>query len=315
VVDHASGQLSEHLGTDPNSGWFPISTPGPVAQVSAGNEAGTDVVFARFTNGDVYEYYGTGGTWNNPGTFHQTKICSNAAEISASQSPGFPTVFVRKNDGSLSECTNGLFGVEETPLGRPSGVAGSASQISAGGGTSQWLPVVFVNFNGALYEHSDSGSTSTWTYVAGLANNPGNPSWLNAFAVTDFSASGSSNTVDVVNKAGTLTAYKGNVTSSGVHFSQSFIANGVNQVSASVDGSGNAAAFALKQDGTLWEYDYAVGSLWKIASNVTALAASQGLNQVVFETNSYPGSPYFYNVVEFYYYEWDFVTGWNLFNF
>jgi hypothetical protein len=305
----ASAHLFEHIGTDPNSGLFPISTPQGVAQVSAGTLGYQDAVFARLINGDVYEYYGT------PGSFKQQLICHNAAEISGAVNGPFSTVFVRKTDNSVSECGYGIFGVGEVPLGAPTGInPKSATQISAGLEGATNLPAVFVNFNGALYEHGYSPN-SGWTYVTGVV--PGGLWWQYELAVKDISAS--QNTGDTVFATngflGSLYEYSGEATSKGLQFNATALGTGVAQVSAGVHASGVEMAFVLKQDGSLWKHTgWSSSSGWSlIDTGVSTFAASQGqLDTVVYHTNANPG--YLDAVME---YNWNthyLVSGFNFFS-
>jgi hypothetical protein len=282
----ASAHLFEHIGTDPNSGLFPISTPTGVAQVSAGTTFTQDVVFARLVNGDVYEYYGT------PGNFKQQLICHNAAEISGAVSGLFSTVFVRKTDNSVSEFVYGIFGVSEVPLGAPTGInPKSATQISAGVDGATRLPSVFVNFSGALYEHTGTSPNSGWSYVAGMV--PTNL-WQYELAVKDISASqDTGDTVFATNGfLGSLYEYSGEATSKGLQFNATALGTGVAQVSAGLDAGGVEMAFVLKQDGSLWKHTgWSSSSGWTwIDNGVSNFAASQGqLDTVVYHTNALPG--------------------------
>jgi hypothetical protein len=307
-VVKAQGQLYEHIGADSNSGWYPISTPAAVAQVSAGTSGSQDCVFARLVNGDVYEYGG------NPGNFYQAFVCHNAAEISASQNGIFPTVFVRKTDNSVSECQV-FWGVSDIPQGAPAGInPKSATQISAGLDGATHTPAVFVNFNGALWEHRGTSPTAGWSYVTGFVN--GTATWYDwFFIVTDFSASQvEGNTVFVVNAVNNLSEFKAPPSSGALQFASTpSLLSGVSQVSAGVDEHGWAIAFALTTDGRLLEQTgWTSSSPWKeIDIDVTSLNASQGqLNTVVYDSNNaYPG--YSGGVVEYNWNTHDLVWGWN----
>jgi hypothetical protein len=282
VIDH-NAHLAERIGIDPNSVWYPISTPAEVAQVSAGTLGHQDAVFARLVNGDVYEYYGT------PGNFKQAFICHNAAEISGSVRGLFSTVFVRKTDNSVSQYDL-FWGVSATPLGAPAGInPKSATQISAGLDGATGNPAVFVNFQGALYEHTGYSPTAGWSYVTGCVITSGSPWWQQFLAVSDCSASqAKGDTVFAVNGPfGSLTEYVGFATTTGLQYTAYSLGTGAAQVSAGVDQYGNALAFVLKTNGELWGHsglDSSNGWFW-VDSGVTALAASQGQAYwVVYET-------------------------------
>jgi hypothetical protein len=313
-VVKAQGQLFEHIGPDSNTGWYPISTPAAVAQVSAGTVGNQDCVYARLINGDVYEYYG------NPGSFQQALVCHNAAEISASQTGVFSTVYVRKTDKSVSEFQL-FWGTSEIPQGAPPNIdPKSATQISAGLDGATHTPAVFVNFNGALYEHRGTSPTAGWSYVTGYVDGKAPPYGV-FFEVTDFSASQvEGNKVFVVNFLGGLSEFQAPPSSGALQFNSTpTLLTGVSQVSAGVDDRGSAIAFALKTDGTLNEQTgWTSSSPWKeIDLGVTSLNASQGqLNTVVYSANhpypNYSGGPdYSGEVMEYNWNAHDLIWGWN----
>ena len=293
--------LSEHVGTDPNTGWSHafIPVPGTIQQVSAA-KTDKDAAFVRDSHGDVYLYERTGSFIAGP-----VKVADHAADISAAAvQPGAVFVISSVNQ-SVAEYID-FNGIHMYPLGTPASGQGpfKATQVSAGK-DSVGNDAVFVNFNGALYEHAGATPPGVgWSYITGTnLSGPYNP--FTASAVTDISASRVQNdTVFVVQtpvfqlspNGGSLTEYVGQGTGSNnpppSYTPYAILSSGVAQVSAGTDTYGNPAAFVLDTSGSLDQYTYHPGSLIKgfpaywskthIANTATELDASQAQANTVY---------------------------------
>jgi hypothetical protein len=261
------------------------SVHGGIAQVSAGVH-GTgwqpaSAPFVRFGDGTVNEYYRSGSGWSS------SNICGDASEISASQLRS-DTVFVIRvgsrfgglwenvADGSAPPLSKGWVG----RWGPQPGSAPPVSHISAGREASGGREAVFFTLGDSLFEGADNGF---W--------------WDITNGVSSFSASQIEGDTVFVIKSGTLYKQVGSdddpIAQNGHPAgAETYICDNVAQVSAGKDGSGHAAAFILKNDGTLYEHTGTdANSGWTtIASHVTALDAAQGYPDTVYYTaQGYPG--------------------------
>jgi hypothetical protein len=294
-----NNMLCQHH-TNP-SATLSIALPSPIVQVSAGTTAwNTTTEDAAFVLDNQHNVWEVIDTWNALTAVH---IATNVQEISGSIVSGgvygapkadFDTVFaISSLDHSVSRYQNTPFsGVVHTPLGLPSsGGPFQATHLSAGRDGTTGQAAVFVNFDGAVYEHTGLTANAGWSYVAGI-NLLTWPKGQPAFAATwDFSASQrQGDTVFVINALGCLFEDVGhsNGANTPLSYTSHTIAIGVTQVSAGMDQSGNAAAFALSTTGSLDEYTAFGATKSHIANSVTSLSAVQnGTNSVCYLVGSF----------------------------
>jgi hypothetical protein len=283
-----------------------------VVQVSATkNWLGLEAALVLDGQHNVWECVRVGSSIGSP-----TLIASNIQEISASMLKA-DTVFTISADAShsVSEYRNltAFWGIviKSTPLGTPSsGGPFAATHISAGKDGATGQEAVFVNFNGAVYEHNSAG----WSYVAGVNLSAPHSWWQIGFAISDMSASQvSADTVFAVDSAGwllggnnNLHVYVGQSTGANkpLSFVSVFMGSGMTQVSATVDTTGQMAAFTLTSNGSLDEYTltgiatYTKSHIWDLVDNGLAASQIQG-NTVYFESAASFGLDSFNSLFEY----------------
>src|SRR5262249_34947037 len=141
-----------------------------------------------------------------------------------------------------------------------------ATHLSAGKDGTTGKEAVFVNFNGAVYEHTGSTANAGWSFVAGVNLSAPHSLWQIGFAVSDLSASQVQGAPVFLADSGgalfgtgnNLTEYVGHATGTNTPLSYNSysVASGVLQVSAGVDNNGHVAAFTLSSNYSLDEYYY-----------------------------------------------------------
>jgi hypothetical protein len=298
--------LSRHFGSSPST--LSVALPNSIVQVSAGTtlySSTHDAAFVLDSQHKVWEVINTGGALAAP-----TLFATNVQEISGSAvstgailggpTADFDTVFtISSLDHSVSRYQDVIFsGVVKTPLGLPSsGGPFVASHISAGKDGTTGNAAVFVNFSGAVYEHTGLTANGGWSYVAGI--NLMQPVWSTLpvfWAISDFSASQwQGDTVFVINGLGSLSEDVGqyNGANTPLSYTSHSITTGVTQVSATNGPYGNAAAFTLTATGSLDEYTAFGATKSHIANSVTSLSATPTqANSVVYMLGNFqtPGS-------------------------
>jgi hypothetical protein len=292
--------LFHHFGSSPTT--LAVSVPHPIVQVSAGKTLfapSTDAAFLLDNQHNVWEVIRTGQTLSAP-----QLIATNVARISASVMNPDNVFTISSLDHSLTEYQNwGAFGVESFALGVPGGAGPfQASDLSAGKTAASGIDAVFVNFDGAVYEHRGLTANAGWSFVAGVNLDAPHNYLLTPLAISDLSASAwQSDTVFVLDCFGFLYEDVGQSSGPGtpLSYTSRAVASGVWQVSAGVDSNGNAAAFTLTTSGSLDEYTYQPPSLLQpqggfakthIAGLVSALAAAPTQsNNVCYLVGSFQG--------------------------
>jgi hypothetical protein len=233
----------------------------------------TDAIFALDGSGHVSQYIPAGaGTFQGGGT-----LLTNVAEISASQ-VALDTFFLRGTNGAVYEFSHQNL----SALGAPLGIdPNSATQISAGKDGATGKEAVFVNFSGALYEHTGSSPNLGWSFVSGVYK-PANL-FQSLFAVSDFSGSQvQGDTVFVITPGVFLGGQLGEHVGTDPNSGWTSITTQVSQVSAGVDSLGHPAAF-YSTGNALYEHA-SFGPDVQIAANtsVSYLAASQTQSDTVY---------------------------------
>jgi hypothetical protein len=244
--------LYEHVGKYPSASLYSVSLPNVIAQVSAGKgTGGADAVFVRDIDNDVWEVLRTGSGLSVP-----RLVATGVSDISASAVTANTVFTISALDHSVSEYRN--FAMHS--LGLPGGSGPyQATDISAGKDGKTGGEAVFVNFNGAVYEHTGLTPNKHWSYVTGVNLSAPHLPFFDLLAVGEFSASQTQgDTVFVVDLLGSLYDEVGKTTGAKTPLSYTsyFVTSGVDQVSAGVDRHGHTTVFALAANGSVDEYVY-----------------------------------------------------------
>jgi hypothetical protein len=241
--------LYEHVGTYPNASLYSVSLPNVIVGVSAGRGiGGQDAVFVLDSEHKVWEVIRSGTSLSTP-----RLIASDVMEISASAVSANTVFTISALDHSISEYRN--FAMR--PLGLPTGSGPfQATDISAGKDGKTGREAVFVNFNGAVYEHTGLAPNKHWSYVAGVNLSAPHLPLLDFLAISEFSASQTQgDTVFVVTELGSLYEEIGKAagTNTPLSYNSYFVTSGVAQVSAGVDANGHTTVFTLTTTGSVDE--------------------------------------------------------------
>jgi hypothetical protein len=244
--------LYEHVGTYPSASLYSVSLPNVIVQVSAGKgTGGNDAVFVLDSAKKVWEVIRSGSSLSTP-----KLIATGVMDISASAVTANTVFTISAVDHSVSEYRNSV----KHSLGLPGGSGPfQATDLSAGKDGKTGQEAVFVNFNGAVYEHTGLTPNKHWSYVAGVNLSAPHIPLLDLLAIGEFSASQTQgDTVFVVDLIGSLYEQVGHATGTNTPLSYNsyFVTSGVSQVSAGVNASGRTTVFTVNTTGSVDEYTY-----------------------------------------------------------